>query len=225
VQTFSEALVAAMRQDPDVIMIGEIRDYHTAAAALEAAQTGHLVISTMHTIDTVRTVTRMMDLFPPHEQVVARTLFAESLVAVLSQMLLPKAGGGRIAAVEVLKGTLRVRDLVKDADKTHNLYDAIRDAKADGMVLFDDLLAQYYAKGLIDYEVGLRAATSQQSFVMAATQSDLTDGFEEEEDNYGVELGSLEEEISGNFEEESIDDSGMLDNIVEIKSKKERMAY
>ncbi len=225
VQTFSEALVGAMRQDPDVIMIGEIRDYHTAAAALEAAQTGHLVISTMHTIDTVRTVTRMMDLFPPHEQVVARTLFAESLVAVLSQMLLPKAGGGRIAAVEVLKGTLRVRDLVKDAEKTHNLYDAIRDAKADGMILFDDLLAQYYAKGLIEYDVGLRHATSQQSFVMAATQSDLNDGFEDENtDNYEIELGSLEEEITGNYEEEEISE-GLLESIPEIKTKKERMAY
>ncbi len=224
VQTFSEALIGAMRQDPDVIMIGEIRDYTTAAAALEAAQTGHLVLSTMHTIDTVRTVTRMTDLFPPHEQAVARTMFAESLVAILSQMLLPKADGGRIAAVEVLKGTLRVRDMIKDAEKTSNLYDAIRDAKTDGMVLFDELLAKYYAQGLIEYEVGLRHATSQQSFVMAATQSDLSDGFIEDEDNYDIEIGTIEEEITDNFEESSSQEAG-LESIPEIKSKKERLAY
>ena len=170
VMSFSKALRAAMRQDPDVIMIGEIRDYATAAAAIEAAQTGHLVLSTLHTLDTVRTVNRILDLFPPHERETARVLFAESMVAIISQKLLPKPKKGRVAAMEILLGNLRVRDLIRDAERTHEIYDAIRDSRIYGMQLFDDVLVDLYAKGLIDYEVGLSAATSNQSFKMAATQ-------------------------------------------------------
>ena len=172
--SFSEALVAAMRQDPEVILIGEIRDYETAAAAISAAQTGHLVFSTMHTMDTVRTVNRMVELFPPHERETARMLFAESLVGIVSQRLLPRAGGrGRVAALEIMKGTLRIKDLVKDETRTHELYDALKDSRLDGMQIFDDHIAELYADDTIDYETGLTAATSMQSFKMAATQADL----------------------------------------------------
>ena len=171
--TFSEALVAAMRQDPEVIMIGEIRDYATAAAAISAAQTGHLVFSTLHTLDTVRTVNRVMELFPPHERASARVLFADSLVGIVSQRLLPRAGGGRIAASEIMKGTLRIKDLLRDEDRYGELYDALRDSKLDGMQLFDDALAELYAEGKIDFDTGFHAATSSQSFKMAATQIDL----------------------------------------------------
>lgn len=172
--SFAEALVAAMRQDPEVILIGEIRDHATAAAALSAAQTGHLVFSTMHTLDTVRTVNRMIELFPPHERATARLLFAESLVAIISQRLLPRKGGkGRIAATEILKGTLRIKDLIKDEQRTGELYDALKDSRLDGMQTFDDHIAELYAEDLIDYEVGLTAATSMQSFKLAATQIDL----------------------------------------------------
>ena len=171
--SFSEALVAAMRQDPEVIMIGEIRDYATAAAAISAAQTGHLVFSTLHTLDTVRTVNRVMELFPPHERASARVLFADSLVGIVSQRLLPRAGGGRIAASEIMKGTLRIKDLLRDEDRYGELYDALRDSKLDGMQLFDDALAELYAEGKIDFDTGFHAATSSQSFKMAATQIDL----------------------------------------------------
>ena len=177
--SFSESLVAAMRQDPDVIMIGEIRDHATAAAALSAAQTGHLVFSTLHTIDTVRTVNRMIELFPPYERGTARLLFAESLVGIVSQRLLPTVGGqDRIAALDILKGTLRIKDLIKDEARTNELYDAIRDSRLDGMQTFDDNIAELYASGLIDYVTGMNAATSQQSFRMAATQIDLERGVE-----------------------------------------------
>ncbi len=177
--SFSESLVAAMRQDPDVIMIGEIRDHATAAAALSAAQTGHLVFSTLHTIDTVRTVNRMIELFPPHERGTARLLFAESLVGIVSQRLLPKVHNeGRIAALEILKGTLRIKDLIKDESRTNELYDAIRDSRLDGMQTFDDNISELYALGIIDYVTGMNAATSQQSFRMAATQIDLERGVE-----------------------------------------------
>ncbi len=173
-RSFSEALIAAMRQDPDVIMIGEIRDHATAAAALSAAQTGHLVFSTLHTQDSVRTINRMIELFPPHERATARILFAESLVGVVSQRLLPRADRpGRVAALEILKGTLRIKDLVRDEDRTGELYDALRDARLDGMQLFDDHLAELYADGIISFETGMAASTSAQAFKMAATQVDV----------------------------------------------------
>ena len=172
--SFSEALRAAMRQDPEVILIGEIRDYATAAAAISAAQTGHLVFSTLHTIDTVRTVNRVIELFPPHERETARVLFAESLVGVVSQRLLPRKGGkGRVAAQEVMKGTMRIKDLIKDEERSHELYDALKDSKLDGMQTFDDNIAQLYADDVIDYETGLTSATSMQAFKMSATQIDL----------------------------------------------------
>ena len=175
--SFSNALVSAMRQDPDVIMIGEIRDHATAAAALSAAQTGHLVFATMHTQDAARTINRMMELFPPHERDTARILFAESLVGIVSQRLLPKAGGGgRVAAMEVLKGTLRIRDLVKDEQRTGEIYDAIRDSRMDGMQLFDDHLAELYATDQISYDTAMHAATSAQQFKLAATQVDVQRG-------------------------------------------------
>jgi len=172
--SFSEALVAAMRQDPDVILIGEIRDHATAAAAISAAQTGHLVFSTLHTQDSVRTINRVMELFPPHERDTARVLFAESLVGVVSQRLLPRAGGsGRVAATEILKATLRVKDLVRDPDRTPELYDVLREARLDGMRSFDDHLSELYAEGVIDFETGYASATSSQAFKMAATQVDV----------------------------------------------------
>ncbi len=173
--SFSEALVAAMRQDPDVILIGEIRDHATAAAALSAAQTGHLVFSTLHTQDSVRTINRMMELFPPHERDTARVLFAESLVGIVAQRLLPRAnGGGRVAATEILKGTLRVKDLVRDPERTPELYDVLQEATLDGMRAFDAHLAELYGEGVIDYATGYNAATSAQAFKMAATQIDVT---------------------------------------------------
>lgn len=172
--SFSEALVAAMRQDPEVILIGEIRDYATAAAAISAAQTGHLVFSTLHTLDTVRTVNRMLELFPPYERDTARLLFADSLVGIVSQRLLTRKGGhGRVAAMEVMKGTLRIKDLIKDEHRSHELYDALKDSRLDGMQIFDDSLAGLYEHDIIDYETGMMAATSSQSFKMAATQIDL----------------------------------------------------
>ncbi len=158
--SFSESLVAAMRQDPDVIMIGEIRDHATAAAALSAAQTGHLVFSTLHTQDSVRTINRMIELFPPHERETARVLFAESLVGIVSQRLLPRVGGGRVAATEILKGTLRVKDMIRDEERTPELYDVLKEARLDGMQAFDDHLADLYAQGVIEYETGYSAATS-----------------------------------------------------------------
>ena len=168
--TFKDALIAAMRQDPDVILIGEIRDQATASAAIEAAQTGHLVFATLHTQDTVRSVNRVMDLFPPEERDTARVLFAESCIGILSQMLLPRKTGGRVAAMEVLKVNLRVRDLIKDENRTPEIYEVLEDSRAEGMQSFDDQLSELYEADLIDYDTGMLAATSSQKFKMAATQ-------------------------------------------------------
>jgi twitching motility protein PilT len=163
--SFAEALVAAMRQDPDVIMIGEIRDYATAQAAISAAQTGHLVFSTLHTMDTIRTINRIMELFPPEERAIARILFADALVGVVSQRLLPRADGqGRVAALEVLRGTLRVKDLIKDEDRTPELKDALLEGREVGMLAFDDHLAELCSDGVIDFDTGYSAATSPHEF-------------------------------------------------------------
>ncbi len=165
--SFAEALVAAMRQDPDVIMIGEIRDFATAQAAISAAQTGHLVLSTLHTMDTIRTVNRILELFPQEERGIARVLFADSIVAVISQRLLPKADGqGRAVAVEIMRGTLYVKDLVKDEEGMPQLKDALLNGKDNGMISFDDHLAQLYREGQIDFATGYSAATSPHEFKM-----------------------------------------------------------
>lgn len=171
-ESFLQGIKYAMRQDPDVILIGEMRDRETVEAAIMAAQTGHLVFSTLHTLDAVRTINRVLDLFPPHEREVARILFAESLVGIVSQRLLPKVGGGRVCAMEVLKASLRVRDLIKDPDKTQQIYEAMRDAKLDGMQTFDDHLAELYQHDLIDHETALLNATSRQYFKVLALQID-----------------------------------------------------
>ncbi|MCA1709389.1 MAG: PilT/PilU family type 4a pilus ATPase, partial [Actinobacteria bacterium] len=121
--SFQLALRAAMRQDPDVIFVGEIRDTETVQAALQAAETGHFVIATLHTTDVVETVNRIVDFFPAHQQKQVRIALAGSLVGVMTQRLLPKVGGGRAAAVEVLVANGRIQECIMDGDKTHDIHD------------------------------------------------------------------------------------------------------
>ncbi len=167
--SFAEALVAAMRQDPDVIMIGEIRDFATAQAAISAAQTGHLVLSTLHTMDTIRTVNRILELFPQEERGIARVLFADSIIAVVSQRLLPKADGqGRVAAVEIMRGTLYIKDIIKDEGALSKLKEALYDGRENGMIPFDEHLTELHRDGLIDFNTGYSAATSPHEFKMKA---------------------------------------------------------
>ncbi len=135
---FLDALKFAMRQDPDVIMIGEMRDKETVEAAITAAQTGHLVLSTLHTLDTVRSVNRIIDFFLPHERDQIRILLAESLLGIMSQRLLPRADGpGRILALEVLVNTPLIRDYIKDEEKTPLIKDALMEDNLRGMQTFD----------------------------------------------------------------------------------------
>jgi twitching motility protein PilT len=163
---FLAGLRAALRQDPDVVLIGELRDAETIDIALKAAETGHLVISTLHTPDAVTTVSRVVSMFPPEEQDVTRLRLAEALQAVISQRLLPRADGhGRVAAVEILIGTGTVRDLIRDAERLAALRDYIRDARDQyGMQTFDQHLMDLVAGDVVTYETALGAATNPADF-------------------------------------------------------------
>ncbi|ADY25984.1 twitching motility protein [Deinococcus proteolyticus MRP] len=170
---FRTALKYAMRQDPDVIMIGEMRDKETVEAALTAAQTGHLVLSTLHTQDALRTINRIIDFFQPHERGEIRTLFAESLVGIVSQRLLRRADGkGRALGTEILLSTPLVVESIKDEDKTPLIKDAMLEDNLRGMVTFDKHLAQLYMQGIISMEEGLEAATSPHEFKLLITKAD-----------------------------------------------------
>lgn len=171
---FRTALKYAMRQDPDVIMIGEMRDKETVEAAITAAQTGHLVLSTLHTQDAVRTVNRIIDFFPPHERDQIRILFAESLIGILSQRLLPRADGiGRALALETLVNTPLIRDYIKDETKTPLIKDAMMEDNIRGMKTFDQHLVELYRDGLITLEEATVAATSPHEFKLMLTRGAL----------------------------------------------------
>lgn len=157
-ETFSDALKYALRQDPDVILIGEMRDLETISAAITAAETGHLVFATLHTSDAPQTVDRIIDVFPPHQQEQIRVQLSVTLEAVLSQTLLPHASGrGRVAAVEVMLGTAAVRAQIREA-KTHLLYGTIETSTKQGMQSLDRVLLELLEKGLITRDEALRKA-------------------------------------------------------------------
>jgi twitching motility protein PilT len=169
--SFASGLKRAMRQDPDVILIGEMRDRETVEAALQAAQTGHLVFSTLHTLDAVRTINRIIDFFPLSEHQQVRILLAESLLGILSQRLLPKADGkGRVLALEILLATQLVRDYIKEEEKTYEIKDVIAEDNVRGMHTFDQHLVQLYRQGLIDLEAATAAATSPHEFKLILTR-------------------------------------------------------
>lgn len=168
---FVDALKYAMRQDPDVIMVGEMRDKATVEAALTAAQTGHLVLSTLHTLDAIRTVNRIIDFFAPHERTQIRLLLAESLLGILSQRLLPRADGpGRQLASEVLVNTPLIRDYIKDEEKTALIKDALTQDNLRGMQTFDQHLVELYLAGAIALEDAVYAATSPHELRLMITQ-------------------------------------------------------
>src|SRR5881392_3016730 len=160
--TFSLALRAALRQAPKVILVGEMRDRETIEIALEAAETGHLVLSTLHTIDASKTVERIVGVFPLGDQQAIRTRFGKAFRFIISQRLLPKKDGkGRVAAIEVLKSTLRTRDYVeKGESEGKSLLDAMRDGSTEGMQHFDGVLDTFIREGLVDFDTALGFATN-----------------------------------------------------------------
>ncbi|KFE63977.1 Twitching motility protein PilT [Hyalangium minutum] len=166
--SFSQALKSALRQDPDVILVGEMRDYETIETALHAAETGHLVMSTLHTLDATETINRIVSAFPPHQQKQVRLQLASVLKAVVSQRLIPRADGkGRVAAVEVLRVTARVRELIEDKDRTKEIHDAIAQGfDTYGMQTFDQSLMGLVRNGLVSYEEAHRQATNPDDFAL-----------------------------------------------------------
>jgi len=158
--SFAAGLRAALRQDPDVILIGEMRDKETVEAAISAAQTGHLVFSTLHTQDAMRTVTRIIDFFAPHERDQVRLALSEILAGIVSQRLLPGVGGGRVLAYEVMIATPTIRELVKDAERLDDIKQAMMEGKNHGMHTFDQHLTELIRTGLLTEEEALAAATS-----------------------------------------------------------------
>jgi twitching motility protein PilT len=164
--SFAEALRRALRQDPDVILIGELRDVETAQTALQAAESGHLVLSTMHTVDAAETVGRMIEFFPPGKQQQIRSVLAGVLRGVVSQRLLPRVGGGRVAAVEVMVANARVADLIRDA-KPDGIPDALADGSFHGMQTFTQALIDLVLAGAVDRETAANAATDRHDFLVA----------------------------------------------------------
>jgi twitching motility protein PilT len=166
--TFAQALRRVLRQDPDVILIGEIRDLDTLDAALKAADTGHLVFSTLHTMDATQTIQRVLSFYPPHQQAEVRFSLANALQAVVSLRLVPRADKpGRVPATEVLINTAAVRDQIRDMEKALNIPDLIKEGTVQyGMQAFDQSLMQWYSKGVISYESALFYATSPAEFAL-----------------------------------------------------------
>jgi twitching motility protein PilT len=164
--SFGSALRASLRQDPDVILVGEMRDLETISTALHAAETGHLVFSTLHTLDAVETINRIISVFPPPEQKQVRMQLAATIKAIVSQRLVRRAdGAGRVPAVEVLISTAYVRECVITPEKTRNIREALASGTSQyGMQTFDQSLYDLYAQGLISYEVALENASNPDDF-------------------------------------------------------------
>ena len=163
--SFGEALRRALRQDPDVILIGELRDAETAQTALQAAESGHLVLSTLHTVDAAETCGRLVEFFPPEKRDVIRSITAGVLRGVISQRLLPKIGGGRIAAVEVMVMNARIADLIREG-RADEITDAVAEGDFFEMQTFSQALIEHVLAGSVDREVAANAATNRHDFLV-----------------------------------------------------------
>jgi twitching motility protein PilT len=166
--TFGQALRRVLRQDPDVVLIGEIRDLETLDTALKAADTGHLVFSTLHTMDATQTIQRVLSFYPPHQQAEVRFSLANALQAVVSLRLVPRSDKpGRVAAAEILINTAAVRDQIRDMQSALNIPDLIKEGTVQyGMQAFDQSLMKWYKQGVISYESALYYATSPAEFAL-----------------------------------------------------------
>jgi twitching motility protein PilT len=162
--SFGRALRRVLRQDPDIILIGEMRDEETVRTALSAAETGHLVLSTLHTADAPETINRVIDFYPPHQHRQVRAMLSSTLRGVISQRLIPAIGGGRVAALEVLRTTGRVRDAIVDPEQTGQLPAIISEGTYYGMQTFDQALFTHVEAGRVTRDNALAAATSPQDF-------------------------------------------------------------
>ena len=192
-QSFGLALRAALRQAPKVILIGEMRDVETIEIALEAAETGHLVLSTLHTIDASKTIDRIIGVFPKDQEPQIRTRFAQSFRYIISQRLVPKAAGGRVAALEILKSSMRTREYIAAGEgEGKSLVDAMREGSDDGMQEFDHVLEGMVRDGTIATETALNYATNRNNLKLML--SDLGQR-EQAEESGALELATSTEEL------------------------------
>jgi twitching motility protein PilT len=166
--SFAKALRAALRQDPDVVLVGEMRDHETTEIAMTAAETGHLVLSTLHTVDAVETINRIVSLYPPHQQIQARLQLLTVLKGVVSQRLLTRADGqGMVPAVEILVNTARVKELIADPKRTREIHDAIATGRDPyGMVSFDQCLTEMVHRKMVTYAEAAANATNAADFAL-----------------------------------------------------------
>jgi twitching motility protein PilT len=169
--SFREALRRVLRQDPDVILIGELRDEETAQTALQAAESGHLVFSTLHTLDAAETVGRLVEFFPATKQLMVRQILAGVLRGVISQRLLPRADGGRVAAVEVLVNTARIADLIRQPEKSDGITEAIEEGGYHDMQSFAMHLVRLVVDGVVDLETAVAASTNRHDFEIAVERA------------------------------------------------------
>jgi twitching motility protein PilT len=194
IKDFPSALRAALRQAPKVILIGEMRDFETTEIALEAAETGHLVLSTLHTIDASKTVDRIIGLYPKNEEPVIRTRLAQTFRYIVSQRLIPRADQrGRVAAVEILRSSPRTREYIEAGEADgKSLLDAMKDGKLDGMQDFDSVIRDFIERGVVSLEDGLAFATNQNNLLLelkGVTGEDYMNGRE----GTGVPLAGVSE--------------------------------
>jgi twitching motility protein PilT len=179
-ESFPRAMRRILRQDPDVILIGEMRDEETVRTALSAAETGHLVLSTLHTLDAPETINRILDFFPPHLQHQARVMLSTTLAGVISQRLVPGLDGGRVPVAEILVATGRVKDLILSPEETGKISEAISEGSYYGMQTFDQDLLGHVSAGRISEEVAYETASSPHDFkLMLAAGGQRASGIEQ----------------------------------------------
>jgi twitching motility protein PilT len=172
-ESFLSALRAALRQDPDVILIGEMRDTETVRAALQAAETGHLVLSTLHTVDATETVNRVVDFFPPHQQGQIRLTLAGALRGIVCQRLVPTIDGGLLPCHEILVNTGRIAERIADPDRTAETHEVIAEGGYYGMITFDQSLLQLVRGGHVGVDAALAASTSPHDLVLQLQQAGI----------------------------------------------------
>jgi twitching motility protein PilT len=179
--SFAKAMRRVLRQDPDVILIGEMRDEETVRTALSAAETGHLVMSTLHTLDASETINRIIDFFPPHLQQQARVMLASTLRGAISQRLIPRADSeGRVAVSEVMVATGRIQDLILNPEETGRITEVIAEGDFYGMQTFDQALLGYVSEGIVSEEVAMQTASSPHDFkLMLAAKGQRASGIEQ----------------------------------------------
>ena len=199
---FAPALKSALRQDPDVILVGEMRDLETTETALAAAETGHLVLSTLHTIDAPETISRIVSMFPPHQQRNVRLQLSNILKGVISQRLIPRIEGkGRVAAVEVMISTAWIRELIDDQEKTYQLREAIAQGYTTyGMQIFDQALMDLVKRKIISYKEALRQSSNPDDFKLKFSGIDSTSDTSWKDFERGKEQEKQENENEGQDE-------------------------